>query len=1185
MFEREIERDIRGVIKADQTSDEDVYQELNEYVVTKELHKHFSKFYENYLKGIDGQSDKVGVWISGFFGSGKSHFLKILSYLLENKSLKDIRPTDFFEGKIQDPIVLANMNRTANIPTETILFNIDAKSPLDNKAKEDAILRVLLKVFYDHQGYYGDNLVVAELEKYLDKEGYLEKFHEAYEAAASEPWINRRNSFYFDGHFIKEALLKSTPMTEDSIDNWLAHSIENIEISIEKFARDVKEYIDTKEPNFHLVFLIDEVGQYIGDRRDLMLNLQTVTENLGAICHGQAWMMVTSQESIDTIVKVKGDDFSRIQGRFDTRLSMSSISVDEVIQKRILEKKEYVQETLKAIYPKKGAILSNVISFKDCTADLRGFEDEAEFADVYPFIPYQFKLLQNVFEQVRRHGSSGKHLSEGERSMLSAYREAGIRFMEEEQGRLIPFHAFYDTIREFLQPTVSRVIEGAAENSALKDDKFNIDLLKVLFMIKYVKELPANIDNIATLMVSHIDEDKLELKEKINVSLRKLINQTLIQKNGQHYLFLTDDEQDINREIKAITIEEDKVKRMLAENIFDGFYATKKYSYSKMYDFSFNQVMDEKNYGNQSAQMGINIISPLSEYYHESEQRLSMMTSGTNQIIVRLDSGSYIEEIEETLKIDEYRNSRNTNQLPENIQNILNNKQAEIRERRRRANDFLEEALKNARFFMLGNEFDVKGSTIKEKIDGAFKLLVENIYTYLPYVKEFIANESELKAYIASTNEQTGLLDTVDAHPNMEAKRAIESHIGLQVGSNVQVRVKPLYDRFCNAPYGWRYLDVAGSIAELLKDAKIRISYNAEFLELGSNTNQLMTVFTKTSESDKAIITIRKKVDESLIRNVKSIGQELFNRSIQAHDEDELKVEIRQLMDTEMNLIKQYKAKYAKSEYPGLSLLNKGEKYFSQFNNSLDNLSFFNLFVELEDDLGDWFEDIEDVKNFFDTNHISIFNGGLVATEKYNEIRSYIESEEVNEAMVKLNDILANPIPYNHIKLIPQLVEVFETEINRLLESKKGETKVKITANYAEATLLVKRYDVTDNTRKSAKEHYEELIKELEVTENIFKVDAIVTLSQNYLTRLIKIVESEIRAAREARVRERKEDDGNVINEPITEPVVQKEEVKLSNLINIQTLKTEEDVDEYINVLSNKLKQIIKSNKEIEFIE
>ena len=381
MFLKDIERDIRGVIKVAQTSEEDIYQELDEYVVTQELHRHLSKFYDNYQKGINGKTDKMGVWISGFFGSGKSHFLKILAYLLENKAVKGKKPVDFFEEKVKDPLVYANMKRTANVETETILFNIDSKSSLDNKSKEDAILRVFMKVFYEHRGYYGDIPGVAEMEKYLDKQGVYEAFKDEFKALAGESWEDRRNSFYFDADFVIGALTKVTDMSEESARNWFEHGVNNFEISIEKFAKDVKEYIDEKGPNFHLVFLVDEIGQYIGDRRNLMLNLQTLTEDLGTHAQGKVWIMVTSQESIDSIVKVKGDDFSRIQGRFDTRLSLSSISVDEVIKKRILEKHPHVTDKLKVLFPEKSAILKNLISFRESTADLRGYDNEQEFSE------------------------------------------------------------------------------------------------------------------------------------------------------------------------------------------------------------------------------------------------------------------------------------------------------------------------------------------------------------------------------------------------------------------------------------------------------------------------------------------------------------------------------------------------------------------------------------------------------------------------------------------------------------------------------------------------------------------------------------------------------------------------------------------------------------------------------------
>ena len=376
MFQKDIERDIRGVIKVAQQDEDNIYQELDEYVVTRELQKHLSKFYENYQKGINGVTDKMGVWISGFFGSGKSHFLKILAYLLENKKVKGKQAIDFFQEKVQDPLVYANMQRTADVETEVILFNIDSKGSLDNKSKEDAILRVFMKVFYEHRGYYGDIPGVAEMEKYLDKQGVYEAFKAEFKSLAGEAWEERRNSFYFDADFVIGALTKVTDMTEESARNWFENGVNNFEISIEKFAKDVNEYINSKGENFHLIFLVDEIGQYIGDNRSLMLNLQTVAEDLGTHCKGKVWIMVTSQESIDSIIKVKGDDFSRIQGRFDTRLSLSSISVDEVIKKRILLKKDFANDKLKVLYPEKSAILKNLISFRESTADLRGFDNE-----------------------------------------------------------------------------------------------------------------------------------------------------------------------------------------------------------------------------------------------------------------------------------------------------------------------------------------------------------------------------------------------------------------------------------------------------------------------------------------------------------------------------------------------------------------------------------------------------------------------------------------------------------------------------------------------------------------------------------------------------------------------------------------------------------------------------------------
>ena len=213
-----------------------------------------------------------------------------------------------------------------------------------------------------------------------------------------------------------------------------------------------------------------------------MLNLQTVVENLGIACKGKAWVIVTSQQDIDAITKTKGNDFSKIQGRFDTRLSLSSANVDEVIRERILKKTETAAQTLELYYDEKETIIKNLILFRD-EAEKKLYASRGDFAEVYPFVPYQFNLLGSVLTAIRIYGASGKHLAEGERSMLALFKESAVRLKEEETGKLVPFHMFYDALEQFLDHSHKGVISRALDNEYLNpehaEDCFDVNVLKL----------------------------------------------------------------------------------------------------------------------------------------------------------------------------------------------------------------------------------------------------------------------------------------------------------------------------------------------------------------------------------------------------------------------------------------------------------------------------------------------------------------------------------------------------------------------------------------------------------------------------------------------------------------------------------------------------------------------------------
>lgn len=518
MFEKKITREIKGVIKVGQKDDENVYQELDEYVVTTELEKYMNRFFDAYKRSVTGRTDNMGVWISGFFGSGKSHFLKILSYILSNRVVEDEdgakkEAVSFFtQGvKVEDSKLKDKIAEVASEcgDIDVILFNVDSKSTTDSKINKEAIKDVFMKVFNDHLGYCGSIPFLADFERKLDDQGQYEAFKQKFEEIEGTSWKEGREDYYFVQDSIVQAITELGIMSEESARSWADNAEKSYSLSIDKFAEYVKKYCDKKGKNHHILFLVDEIGQYIADDSKLMLNLQTVTEDLGTACGGKAWIVVTSQQDIDSITQTMGEDFSKIQGRFATRIALSGADAAEVIKKRILYKKTEARPILENLYKEYESSIKNIITFSEGTPNMPLYTDAEEFADVYPFIPYQFKLVGDVLTAVRQFSSSGKHLADGERSQLALFKEAAVAYADEREGLLVPFNAFYSALDDFIDHTHRIVITQASRNTRLNN--FDVELLKVLFMTKHLNNFKRDVENLTTLMISKVDQDRLEL--------------------------------------------------------------------------------------------------------------------------------------------------------------------------------------------------------------------------------------------------------------------------------------------------------------------------------------------------------------------------------------------------------------------------------------------------------------------------------------------------------------------------------------------------------------------------------------------------------------------------------------------------------------------------------------------------
>ena len=333
MFAKSINREIKPVVKPGQVDEATVKLELQEYVVTQELQKHFAAFFSNYRLGIGADTDRIGVWISGFFGSGKSHFLKMLSYLIDDDEVAGKPALEYFieDNKITDAKVLADIRAAESVDTDVILFDIASKSRTSSAAKRDVITMVFLRAFNEKLGYSYQYPRMADLERKLDAEGKLDKFKARIEELECTEWEEAVAGIDLAQDSFVQAMVEQNVMSEEAARSWCDRVGEEYSISTEDFAKLVRKHIESKGNDHHVVFCVDEVGQYIGDDSSMMLDLQTLEHDLAVQCHGKAWMLVTAQEAIDKIQVVNNVDFSKIQDELGMTMVLITHDVNEAV--------------------------------------------------------------------------------------------------------------------------------------------------------------------------------------------------------------------------------------------------------------------------------------------------------------------------------------------------------------------------------------------------------------------------------------------------------------------------------------------------------------------------------------------------------------------------------------------------------------------------------------------------------------------------------------------------------------------------------------------------------------------------------------------------------------------------------------------------------------------------------------
>ena len=885
LFAKDIDRSINGVIKA--SDEKNIAEEVDEYVLTNEVRHNLAQFLDVYNDPMNHMQN--GAWISGFFGSGKSHLLKMLSHILGQvpaqlvdrtgdehvPSREDIVRTFIAKADEQEDGLLAGaLERSLSIPATSVLFNIDEKT--DSSYQDQSLLYAFVRVFNETRGYFGKLPAVAKFEENLDANGWYGAFKDAFARIAGKSWQEGREEAFLWNDEIGEAFKAATG--KDAPENLADAYDKSLVITPDDFAEDVNKWLQRQGDRLRIVFFVDEVGQFVGNDPKLMLSLQTVTESLATHTQGRAWVVVTSQEDIDTVVgdrsKQQGNDFSKIQGRFQVKIKLSSTDAVEVIQKRLLVKKPEYATQMEALWNEQNANLRTMFEFSDGSSQFATDKayDADDFKADYPFVNYEFPLFQEALRQMSQYNMfSGNYSSVGARSMLAAVSDTLKEMDDKTIGTLVPFDSLYDGIASAVQSTVSYRIHDAARSQDDDIKDMGVRLLKALLLVRHVDGFKATPHNLRILLTDRFDMNVANLDAAIKRALDALERETYVRREGEVYQYLTNEEQEIEQEIKRVEPDGAQETLMLKDAIVNNVLGGRlTMEYGKQgapfrYCLKINGIQQ-----GMDAPVYLDVITPSGERDVQDARTKSMGGKNTIYLVLGFSDPSFTADLRQCVKTETYL--RHT---PGQMSAVKTHIIAEKRE----ANEQLKKELRNrvaalcaaGTFYYNGNVVPVKATGAKEHAMEGLQYLVGHYYTNFAMLGDwrlpkdsqsgagFAATLGEQIAEAARTQTLEGLEGAGTRAACAEEVLSAITRMAGQTGKPT-TNVKSLLDRFFDPPYGWPsymtllcigYLYGKGRVELVLDDKPVQRTEAAKTLTDSKRQQSIEVRIPRTFDSKK----------------------------------------------------------------------------------------------------------------------------------------------------------------------------------------------------------------------------------------------------------------------------------------------------------------------------------------------
>lgn len=981
LYNKPIDRAVNPAVSATKFDPETERIEIQEYVFTDEIMNGLFRI----LDAIKNNQpyDHVGIWIDGYYGSGKSHFLKYLDYCITPstredalsrllEAIKAIDPLDdkhYLSFDYEQMVSIANWLERATI--DTCIFNLETS--YDNSTdKKKAFLHVFWNEFNGKRGFNKFNITLAQnLEKPLEEKGVFEAFKQRI-AEEGGDWndpgmaadlIDNELDWVLD--IAKEL---APTLSVDSIRERIIKRDTNM--SIDRFGLELASYLKDKGDDYRLIFLADEVSQFINKERDRYLNLQEIITKLSEACDNKVWVACTAQQDLSEImddchIAEEKDKEGKIKGRFEVKVSLKGTQPEVITQKRILDKKEEVKDTLASLYNKYKAGFD--LQFK-LPNSYSSYDSQDDFIDYYPFVPYQFKLIMQVFNSFLNLGYVAKEVKGNERSIIKVIHSTAKANADAELGKFISFDELYNNMfEEGLQARGQKAVDNALRMArSYQTDKpektrLAVRVVNVLFMICNISQtdqllFPATVDNVTSLLVNNMDTPRMTIKNEVEKILEFLCDNNIIRREqGKQgapdtFTFYSEEEMKVAQLIQSQVVDNNTQAEQL-KDIFNKYItALRNKEQYKTRSFSVGLTIKQRTFlSNNPDVMEEFMMDP----DYDTAEQLALQNSNTNRMVYYVGP-QYRENRRLYNAFYWYCQAERYMSTP-----VPNEDNANTRkEFAKRAEELYEGLIKKEFEKILDTCPIVSGLYVIDEAElgqkrgnDRYRVAIEKHLAGI-YPKANLVDSPS----IPRTTEQLKKAILRNVNPGdyegmgailTDAEHEVEIYLNKQFA---EVNVTDVLTKFSKAPYGWDNICTLYVINELVRRHNRDYAYaNNPNVETSTVANRIVT------ESNKFTLRQAQVISPQVIQKFIAAWKEIFGISSAPTTTDSTQL-FRMCRDIESErslskLIKGYKdIEQQIIAYPFVEPIRKAIDLFESWLDERDPLKFFNLIISSKDE-------------------------------------------------------------------------------------------------------------------------------------------------------------------------------------------------------------------------------------------